>query len=327
MRELERNDRPSLKDRLIPAILTAVVYALLLYSIEWMPDRAGLPFISGLLLLPMAVAGVASMAFDPRGVQSLWRHIKVGWICTTVFIAIAIVFLREAGLCAVMAAPLFYLGSTIGSMISSVSLRKLRSRSVSSCLIVLPLLGLAAEPYVPAPMLEGQVRTVIVIGAPPETVWRNTVEIPTIAPSELMWTFSHDIVGIPQPIDARVGGTGIGAVRHLRWTRGVTFEEMVTEWQAGRHLAWTFRFGPGSIPKDVENHIKVDSSYLKLANGDYQLTPLLNGKTRLTLTTHYVIATPLNFYCRWWGEIFLNDFHGTVLNVIRQRAEAQADHV
>jgi hypothetical protein len=322
--DVKRRDRPALTDRLIPATVTAVIYALLLYSIEWMPDWGGLPFISGLLLLPMAVASVASVAFDPRGTQSFWRHVKIGWICTTVFIAIAIVFLGEAGLCAVMAAPLFYLGSAIGSIVSGVSLRKLRSRSASCCLIVLPLLGLPAEPYVPAPMLEGEVRTIVVINAPAETVWRNTVEIPTIAPEELVWTFSHDIVGIPQPIDARMQGTGVGAVRHLRWTRGVTFEEVVKEWQPERHLSWTFRFAPDSIPADVEGHVKVDSGYLKLANGDYRLSPLPNGKTQLTLTTHYVIATPMNLYCRWWGDIFLNDFHGAVLNVIRQRAEKQA---
>lgn len=316
--------RPSIKQRLIFTIAVAVIYALVLYVIVWMPAGSAIPFISGLILVPMAIASVASAAMDPLGQDTMWRHIKIGWICITAFIVIAVLVFREAGICAIMAAPIFYLGSALGSAISGLSLRKWRSRSVSSCLVVLPLLALPAEPFMPAPVLDGQVQSVVVIDAPLETVWKNTVEIPKIAPQELMWTFSHGVVGVPQPIDARLEGAGVGAVRHLRWTHGVTFEEVVTDWQPGRHLAWTFRFGPQSIPDAVEGHIKIDSSYLRIANGDYRLDPLPDGKTRLSLTTHYAIATPINVYCAWWGSIFLRDFHGTVLNVIQKRSEAEA---
>ncbi|MNN83060.1 hypothetical protein D3C81_2000660 [compost metagenome] len=65
----------------------------------------------------------------------------------------------------------------------------------------------------------------------------------------------------------------------------------------------------------------MNSDYLKLANGDYRLESLPNGHTRLTLTTRYQIATPINFYCDLWGKVFLNDFHGVVLKVIRDRSE------
>ncbi len=320
------NNRPSVTERLIFAIPAALFYGIILYFVAWMPAETSLPFIAGLVFLPMAIASVATVLADPRGEGSLWRHVKIGWICITLFIVLAVVFLREAGMCAVMAAPFFYAGSALGSLISGLSLRKLRSRSIASCLVVLPLVGLPAEPLIPAPQHVGQVQTVIDIDAPVQTVWKNTVEIPDIAPQELEWTFSHNIVGVPKPADARLEGQGVGAVRHLRWTRGVRFEEIVTGWQSDRYLSWNFRFGPHSIPKAVEGHIKVDSSYLKLAGGDYRLEPLPSGRTRLTLTTRYVIATPINAYCNWWGHIFLNDFHGTVLNVIRRRAEAEAKH-
>ncbi len=317
-------DRPSITERLMFAVPAALFYGTILYFLIWMPSGESLPFMSGLVLFPMAITGTATILADPRGEGSLWRHIKIGWICITLFIVLSMVLMREAGICVVMAAPFFYAGSALGSLISRLSLRKLRSRSIASCLVILPLVGLPAEPLVPAPEREGQVQTVIDIDAPPEIVWKNTVEIPDVSSRELQWTFSHNVVGVPKPVDARLEGQGIGAIRHLRWTRGVTFEEIVTDWQPDRYLSWNFRFGPHSIPEAVEGHIKVDSSYLKLAGGDYRLDPLPNGGTRLTLTTRYVIATPINSYCDWWGRIFLNDFHGTVLNVIRHRAEAQA---
>jgi hypothetical protein len=35
------------------------------------------------------------------------------------------------------------------------------------------------------------------------------------------------------------------------------------------------------------------------------------------------MATPINVYAEWWGRLFLNDFHGIVLEIIRARAETQ----
>ncbi|WP_206239812.1 SRPBCC family protein [Novosphingobium terrae] len=318
--------RPSITERLLFAVPAALVYGLIMYALIWSGDASDnpLPFFGGLLFFPMAIASVATIAADPRGEGRLKRNIKIGWICITLFILLSFVVLREGGICVAMAAPFFFAGSALGSWLTFLCLRKLRSRSVASCFMALPLFGLPGAPSAPAPPLEDQVQTVMDIDAPPQVVWRNTVEIPEIRPEERRWTFSHNIVGVPRPIDARIDSQGVGAVRHLRWTKGVTFEEVVTGWQQDRALSWTFRFGPGSIPKAVEGHIKVDSPYLKLLGGEYRLSPLPQGRTRLTLTTRYRIATPINAYCDLWGHLFLNDFHGAVLNVIRQRSERQA---
>ncbi len=316
--------RPKITERLLFALPAALVYGTILYVLIWLPKEPTIPFITGLVLFPMAITSVVTILADPRGEGRVWRHIKIGWICITAFLVLSVVALREAGICIVMASPFFYIGSALGSWLSSLSLRKLRSRSMASCIAILPLVGLPGPPIAPAPPHDDQVSSVIAIDAPPETVWRNTVEIPDIRPSERKWTFSHDIVGIPRPMDARIDGQGAGAVRHLRWTRGVTFEEVVTSWRQDKSLAWTFRFEPKSIPDSVEGHIKVDSAYLKLLGGDYRLDPLPGGKTKLTLTTRYRIATPINFYCDLWGHVFLNDFHSAVLNVIRERSETQA---
>ncbi|WP_343613715.1 hypothetical protein [Novosphingobium sp.] len=316
--------RPSMGERLLFAIPSALIYGVILYLMLWQGTDTMLPFIAGLIFMPMAIAGTASVLADPRGEGRLWRHIKIGWICIGLFTLLSFAVLHEGGICAVMAAPFFCGASALGSWLSFLCLRKLRSRSAVSCVIALPLLGLPGMPDAPAPPLEGQVRSVVEIAAPPSAVWANTVAIADIRPEERIWTFSHNVVGVPRPIDARLAGQGVGAVRHLRWTRGVTFEEVVTGWQQDRALAWTFRFGPGAIPQAVEGHVKVDSPYLKLTGGDYRLSPLPGGRTRLVLTTHYRIATPINAYCDLWGHIFLEDFHGAVLHVIKARSEAAA---
>lgn len=89
---------------------------------------------------------------------------------------------------------------------------------------------------------DGAVTTIIDIAAPPEVVWQQTAEIRNVRQDELSWTFSHGIVGVPQPVDARLEGTGVGAVRQLEWTRGVKFQEIVTRWEENRLLAWISGF-------------------------------------------------------------------------------------
>jgi len=220
-----------------------------------------------------------------------------------------------------MAAPFFMVFSALGSAVTLWIIRQFRSRRSTTLVIALPLLVLPAELQMSYTPRDAPVTTDVEIAAPPEVVWQQTVEIRNVRPDELSWTFSHGILGVPQPVDARLEGEGVGAVRQLQWTRGVNFQEIVTQWEENRLLAWDFRFGPGSIPPEVEAHIKVDSTYLKLAQGDYRLEPLADGHTRLTLTTRYRIATPIDFYCDLWGKLFLNDFHGVVLKVIRDRSE------
>lgn len=307
--------------RLAIAFVFALAYGLLLYLLIWVNDTESLSFIAGLFLLPMAVAGVATSVADPTGRGPLWPHIRNGWIVIALLVVITMVLFREGGICVAMAAPCFLVGSAAGSASTLWLLRQFQSPRSTTLVIVLPLLGFPIEPHLNYPEYAGEVTTVIEIAAPPSTVWQNTVEIPAIDPAELPFTFSHHVVGVPHPENATIVGEGVGAVRQLSWTKGVRFEEVVTRWDQDRHLAWDFRFGPDSIPDAVEAHIDVDSSYLKLANGEYTLELLSNGNTRLSLTTRYWIATPINAYCELWGTIFLNDFHGAVLKIIKDRSE------
>lgn len=310
--------------RLLLGFGVAIAYGLVLYLLIWAstPDTEWMPFIGGLFLMPMGIAGTATAIADPRGEKPLRPHILNGWLVIFVLVVISMVFLGEGGICAVMAAPCFLLGSALGSYLTHATLRHFCSRAPTVFVMVLPLLALPVEPLITYADHHGAVTTVIEIDAAPATVWRQTVEIPDVRSDELPFTFSHGIVGVPRPVNAAMEGSGPGAVRHLSWTQGIRFQEIVTAWEQDRYLAWDFRFGPGAIPASVEAHINVSSDYLKIANGDYTLEPLPGGRTRLTLTTRYVIATPINAYCDFWGRIFLNDFHGAVLQVIKARSEA-----
>ena len=262
------------------SMLPAIVYGLLLYLLIWgAPVEGGVAFVTGLFLLPMGIAAVVSAFADPRATATEWRHIRNGWFVIAILLVLSAVVMGEGAVCIVVATPMLGAGSAVGSATTLWVLRRLRRPSATGLVMVLPLLGLPVEHALVFPEKQSEVRTVIEIDAPVNTVWRNTIEIRNVEASELPFTFSHGIVGVPHPENARLEGRGIGAVRHLRWTQGVRFQEVVTAWEENSYLAWDFRFGPESIPAAIDAHIDVDSSYLKLATGNYLLEPLPGGRT------------------------------------------------
>ncbi|NBZ89556.1 SRPBCC family protein [Stagnihabitans tardus] len=308
-----------LRKRLLLSLAAALFYAGLGYLVIWaVPPGDSMPFFAGLVLLPMGLASVATTLANPHGDGGAWGEVKRSWIVLGAAILLSAVVFGEGILCLVIASPVLGLFSALGAILTHALLRRLAPASVAGVFCLMPFVLLPLEPYLSWQASAGRVVTVIEIDAPPAEVWRHTVEIPQIDAEALPWTISHDLLGLPQPIDARLPpGSG---VRQLRWTRGIAFQEVITDWQENRALSWTFRFDESSIPDEIDRHIQVESRYLHLEGGGYVLEPLGQG-TRLTLTTDYVVTSPLNFYFKAWGDLMLNDFHHAVLTVIKARAE------
>lgn len=310
--------------RLKLAVPILLIYGLLMYGIVWQPYRGFLPALSGMILLPMAIGSLSSVLSDPEAQLSLKQSVGICWSVFAALFLFLLVIAREGIICIIMVLPIFLPASILGCWLPRLWVRRQARRNTTMMITALPLLALPMDAMVAWPDHNGAVTTVIEIAAPASTIWDHTVEIPDIDTDRLHWTFSHGVLKVPQPLDARLQGHGIGAVRHLTWTKGVTFREVITAWDENRRLSWSFGFDPDSIPPGIDDHIRVDSPYLHLANGEYLLEPLPDGRTRLTLTTRYRVSTPLNAYLSLWGTVFLNDFHSVVLDEIRQRAETAA---
>jgi hypothetical protein len=101
-------------------------------------------------------------------------------------------------------------------------MRRRAGRLMSLSILILPLIGVPLEADRPPEAQTRFVTSRIHIDASPDTVWNGLVDIRAIGDAEHRWNFSHDIVGIPRPKDARLEGTGVGAVRHLEWGRVLT---------------------------------------------------------------------------------------------------------
>lgn len=309
--------------RLIWGSLVVVIYGLVLYAIIWaVPDPDGLiRLVSGALLLSMGIGSLSSVMTDPQARQPLARHIHIAMIELLVLCLLTVVLFAEGIVCLIMAAPIMIPGTVLGVWIAWSTRRWWRKRGATLTVIALPLLVYPLEMQVSWPDYHGHVTTEIAIAAPPATVWANTVEIRDIDPATLRFTPSHDLMFFPRPLDARLDQYGPGATRYLTWTSGVHFREHITDWQPSRRLGWTFGFDPDSIPAELDGHLRADGEASELLRGEYVLEPDGKGGTILRLTTYYRVSLPWNGYGRWWADRLLTDFHSTVLDVVKDRAE------
>jgi hypothetical protein len=310
---------------MIVGVAGGLLYALAIYAITrtQAPD-SGMLLFAFLLGAPMAASGLAVALSDPRGTRGAGGHISTACLTVTIMLICAGVVLREGAVCLVMAAPIFYASGAIAGLVAGAIMKGRHGRMMGLSLLVLPLIGVPVEADRPPEAQTRRVVSRIHIDAAPEVVWSRLTDIRQIADREHRWNFSHDIVGIPRPKDAHMIGPGVGAVRRLEWAHGVRFEEHITAWEPGRELAWTFHIGPEAQSRMLDEHLKVDSAYLRLEEGRYRIEPTADGGSDLVLTTRYWIRTPLNGYAAFWGGVFLGDFHRNVLGVIRDRAEAAA---
>lgn len=311
--------------RLVLAMLVTVVYGVAIYAITWLPRDSGIMvLISGALLLSMGIGSLLSVLFDPKAERPGSAIIQPALITLALICLITVVFFAEGIVCIIMAVPILIPGLMLGVFAAQGTTRWWKNRRGAMMVVALPLLVLPLEIRVDWPDYTGFVSTEVIIAAPPETVWANTVEIRDIDPATLRFTPSHNLMFFPRPLDARIDREGVGAVRSLQWTRGIRFRENITEWQKNRRLGWTFGFDPESIPAEIDSHLRPDSEASELLRGEYVLEPLPDGRTKLVLTTHYKVSLPWNGYGRWWANRLLSDFHSVVLDVVKRRAEVDA---
>ncbi len=312
--------------RVLLALIVVVIYGLAIYALAWLPrdESAAMVLISGAFLLSVGIGSLMTVLVDPRAEKSFMQLLSYVVLAVGIICMLTVILFTEGLVCIIMAIPIFAPGIMLGIVIASVTLQWWQNRYGAFMVVALPLLVLPLEIRMDWPDYQGHVSTEVIVDAPAETVWANTVEIPAIDPATLPFTPSHNLMFFPQPIDARLDRHGHGATRFLTWTGGIHFREHITEWDQNRRLGWTFGFDPDSIPAEIDSHLRPDSETSKLLRGEYVLEPMADGRTRLVLTTHYQVSLPWNGYGRFWANRLLTDFHSVVLDVVRQRSESEA---
>jgi uncharacterized membrane protein YhaH (DUF805 family) len=249
----------------------------------------------GVALLPVGVIGVALLAVAMEGL-----------ICILMAAPIALLLATFGG----------YLGYTIQA---TYWLRQGRSSMMCAILLALPaIFGAERAANLEPPRFV--VRTAIEINAPPRAVWKQVIAFSEIPPpTELLFR-----AGIAYPLRAEIIGHGPGAIRHCVFSTG-PFVEPIEVWDEPRLLS----FGVTSTPPPLEEltpygHIdpKHLHGYFVSEKGQFALTELPGGRTRLEGTTSYRNTIWPGAYWRLWSDYIIHRVHLRVLEHIKMEAEA-----
>lgn len=244
----------------------------------------------------------------------------IGLLTLGIFTAGLLVFAIEGIICIAMAAPFGLLLTWVGSTIGYLVINKTPNNAPTAMLILLgiiPTMAFIEKDSVPTLT---SVVTSIEINADPETVWKNVVEFPQLnAPTELIFK-----TGIAYPINAKIVGKGVGGVRHCNFTTG-SFVEPITVWDKPRLLKFDVVEQPAPMKElsfwDIDAPHLHD--YFVSKQGQFKLTRLPKGKTRLEGTTWYYHAIKPAFYWQLWSNYIIHKIHERVLTHIKTNSENQ----
>jgi uncharacterized membrane protein YhaH (DUF805 family) len=267
---------------------------------------------------PFTIGAISAHVFNQRYARSAWQTIQVVLVSLVLAAATLLLFAAEGAFCLALALPLAVPIAVVGGLFGrAIALRSAeRPSRTGMAALVAPLLVLV-EPRPPVPFHE--VVTVVEIDAAPEAVWRRVVTFPDLPPpSELLFR-----TGVATPVRARIEGTGVGAVRYCDFTTG-SFVEPITAWEEGRLLAFDITAQAPPMrewsPYRELNPPHLDG-YFRATHGEFRLTPVPGGRTRLEgRTTYTVDMFPQSYWTLPAGHI-VSAIHGRVLRHIKALAE------
>ena len=283
-------------------VYTMKVYGLTLFL--------GAPFVLGL------VTGWMANRDGSRG------HGRNAVLTTLAVIlaALALIGLAlEGAVCLILsiplALPLAYLGGAIGERIAD---QRRSWRGGMALLLILAPGGAAIDRARDHPA-ERVVLTSIVVNAPAPVVWRQVIAFDDITEAP-EWYFR---AGLAYPRRARIDGAGPGAVRYCEFSTGA-FREPITEWIEPEKLAFDVTDQPPPVQEwSPYAHVYAPhlAGYFRTSHGEFRLTPLPGGRTRLEGRTWYTLRMAPAAYWNPIADAILHRIHQRVLRHIKSRAE------
>jgi uncharacterized membrane protein YhaH (DUF805 family) len=275
-------------------------------------------YSTGLFLgVPFTIGYISSYIYNHGHARPAGQSILLAMGSVTIACGSLVVFALEGLICIAMAWPIALAVALPGAVLGRIMASRDVPGSTGAGLALLAPLLVGVEPRPTPPAHE--VLTVVDIAAPPEVVWNHVVTFPDLAPpTELLFR-----AGVAAPTRARIEGRGVGAIRYCDFTTG-SFVEPITAWEDNRLLRFdiTAQAPPMtelSPYRDV-NPPHLDG-YFRATEGEFQLSALPDGRTRLEGRTRYVVEMFPQAYWTVPARAIVTAIHTRVLNHIQTLAE------
>jgi len=326
---------PRTLDRLIPrslwgsAALAILLTAVLGLALTLLATVVAKNYGWGLFVaLPFCLGLFSVLVHSYHEPRKLGSCLAVA-LAPVVLLAVALLAVAVEGvICLAMAAPLAapiaLLGGVLGYQIQWHYWSRPKVEALLSVvlLFVPGFMGFEHAAGLEPPTL--QVRTAMDVNAPPEEVWREVIAFSQIAePKELLFR-----AGIAYPIRAEMQGRGVGAVRRCIFSTG-PFVEPIEVWDEPRLLKFSVTENPPPM-EELTPYGHIDAphlhGFLVSRGGQFQLTELPGGRTRLEGTTWYRHTLWPTAYWQIWSDSIIHRIHLRVLRHIAIQAEKNRAH-
>ena len=275
-------------------------------------------YSTGLFLgVPFTIGYISSYIYNRRYPRAAGESVVIALASVAIAGGALVVFALEGVLCTAMALPIAFVVAWPGAVLGRLVALRSTDLAAGASLALLAPVFLLVEPRALPPTHE--VLTVVEIAAPPDVVWRHVVTFPELPPpTELLFR-----AGVAAPTRARIEGTGVGATRYCDFTTG-SFVEPITAWDENRLLAFDITsqappMSEWSPYRDIKPpHL---DGYFRATHGEFRLTPVAGGHTRLEGRTTIVVAMFPQSYWRLPAGRIVAAIHDRVLQHIKVLAE------
>ncbi len=273
--------------------------------------------------LPFCLGLFAVLTYSYHEPRNLSECLAMAVIPILILGLVLILVAIEGLICILMAAPLAsglaLLGGSLGYAIQAAHWRRRNVTVMFSIAFLLIPGSFGLEHFTrPQPGIF-VVKSAIEIAASPEKVWQKVVAFAEIPPP----TEGIFRAGVAYPIRAEIAGQGPGAVRHCIFSTG-SFIEPITVWDQPHLLRFSVTSNPAPLNElSPYGHIEPRHlhGYFESHQGQFLLTELPGGRTRVEGTTWYSHSMWPETYWHWWSDYVIHRIHMRVLEHIKTEVE------
>lgn len=314
----------------MPALLSAFVSAALTIftalALSWFSvDQLSSYGLGIFLFTPIVCGAIAAFVYNFRKPRDFGGTILVSLLTGVLTLGSFLATGFEGLICLAMAVPivlpLYTLGGILGYFLAAALNRRFFPNSLMLCCVLLVPLFMGFEASHDAQPQLRSTRTSVIIHAPAHLVWEEIIAFSPI-PEPEEWIFK---TGIAYPIDARIEGQGVGAIRFCNFSTG-TFVEPITHWEENVRLAFDVVEQP--IPMmEISPFDHIHPPHLDWAvqsvRGEFRLLPYEDGTLELVGTTYYTTVMRPAPYWSWIIDHIIHRIHLRVLNHIKVQVEGR----
>jgi len=292
----------------------------------------GIMTTSFFVIGPLVIGFLTVFFLPQKEVRNSSTAFFLPWLTCLILLVITIALKVEGIICWVMAYPLFAVVAGFGGLIAN-KIRKKKDMNIDdmenynkwtdkdklsiSLVMLLPIICATIEGERFTSRQDITLTQSVVIDATAAAVWEAIGSTRNVAKKHAGYS---GMLGFPHYVKTTQDNFALGGKRRAVYERGLYFDETISGFEKEKLLVLDIKTDPYNIPPAVmDEHILIGGKHLDILQDVYQLEALPNGSSRLSISSHFFINTPFNWYAGLWARLLMNDILNGTLNMVKER--------